>query len=281
MTARASSGRPFQNQSSTLYDSPRPFGDAFRRPPARCGARLIASGPEKAGDSGPAGRRRSRPRTAPSRPLPVASTRLRPVDLVQPPVGQRLRVEHAPGVRAVRVAELAPRLAGDLLEQAQHGLDDLRLGLDLERGRACRPGGVAAERVLLGGRDVALGAVGQPDVERGGERALRLDLQAGEGVDLVGDRRDPEVADPDRLELQLALGLLVEEDLLEGVDLGERLRPPVARSRPRSSGPTPAAPRRGRDGGASAWPRPSPAGPSRDTSIVLYARWATRATASA
>ena len=130
-------------------------------------------------------------------------------------------------------------------------VDDLRLGLDLERRGAGRPGGVAAERVLLGGRDVALGAVGQLDVHRRGSGLRALIFRPGEGVDLVGDRRDAEVADPDRLELELALGLVVEVDRLLGVDLRQARGDAGPPSRRRRLAPTPAARRRGRAGGGS------------------------------
>ncbi len=58
-----------------------------------------------------------------------------------------------------------------------------------------QPGLVAAERVLAGRRQVAVGAVGQRDGEGRLERALRLDLQADLGEDLEGDGGDAQVAD--------------------------------------------------------------------------------------
>ncbi len=143
------------------------------------------------------------------------------LDLVEPPVSDRLRGQHGLGVGTLRDHDRTPWLPRDLLQELQHGRDDLRLGLDLQPGGARRPGRVTAECMLLGGRDVALGAVGQLDVHRQVEGALRLELQPGDGVDLVRDRGDAQLADPDGLELQLAAGLVVQVDGLPGVDFGQ------------------------------------------------------------
>src|SRR4051812_3936719 len=66
-----------------------------------------------------------------------------------------------------------------LVEESQDLGEDLRLGFHLEAARAGSPGLVASQLVARGGRDVAVVAVGQLDGERGPERALPLDGQAG------------------------------------------------------------------------------------------------------
>src|SRR2546427_5951220 len=49
---RASTGSPFQNQSSAVYDDGRRGTDAVMRPPAKWAARFTRE-PENRGDSGP------------------------------------------------------------------------------------------------------------------------------------------------------------------------------------------------------------------------------------
>ena len=117
----------------------------------------------------------------------------------------------------------APRLARHLLERRDERVDDFRFGRDLEAGSPRRPGGVAAENMLLRGRNVAFGAVGKLHIEvhRGGGAVA--ELEAGEGVDLVGERRDRQLTDADRLELDRCPLPLVEDDRLAGVHLGDVL----------------------------------------------------------
>jgi hypothetical protein len=62
--------------------------------------------------------------------------------------------------------------------------------------------------MLLGWWDVALRTIGQLDVHRGLEGALRFDLQAGDREHLIGNRCDAQLANPNGLKLQLSPGLL-------------------------------------------------------------------------
>ena len=149
---------------------------------------------------------------------------MRSFELAEPPVGDGLRLQHRLGVLPEGIDRLAAGLSGDFFQQGEHGLDDLRLGLDFQPGGACRPGGVSAEEVLLGRRDVSFRPVGQLVVERGLEGTLSLDLQAGDAVDLAGHGHHAQVAHPYCLKLQLPDRVFVEIDLLPRVDLGPVLR---------------------------------------------------------
>ena len=93
------------------------------------------------------------------------------------------------------------------IELFQQRLDDLGLRLDLQARAPRRPGGVAAQEMLFRRRNVAFLAVGQFDVHRRPQRALRLDLQARQAEYLAGDRRDAKLPDANRLKHQFAARL--------------------------------------------------------------------------
>ncbi len=149
--------------------------------------------------------------------------RERPGEFIHAPVGGGFALEDSLSIGANGFARLFAPLAGDLFEEFHDRFGDLRFGLRFESGGARGPRGVATQLVLFGRGDVPFAAVGQAHGEGLREGAGGFDLQAGEGVDLVGDGGDRDVADADGLELQLALRVVVEEDGLAGVDVGLRL----------------------------------------------------------
>ena len=148
----------------------------------------------------------------------------RDAHFIEPPIGERLGVEHGARVGSGLVHERTARFARDFFEQTEQGFDDFRLGVHFESRRARGPRHVAAERVLLGRRDVALGAVGELDVEGRGERRLPFQFQPGDGEDFVRDGGESDIADAQRLEYQLRLLPLVQFDGFERVNLRLRLR---------------------------------------------------------
>ena len=152
-----------------------------------------------------------------------AAARLRAILVVESPQADGLGREHRLGGRPVTIGRPAPRLARHLLERRDERVDDFRFGRDLEAGSPRWPGGVATENMLLRGRNVALGAVGKLHIEvhRGGGAVA--ELEAGEGIDLVGERRDRQLTDADRLELDRCPLPLVEDQCLTRVHLGEVL----------------------------------------------------------
>ena len=109
----------------------------------------------------------------------------------------------------MRVRHRATRLARDFFEQAQRGLENARLGLNLQARRARGPCGVAAQLVLFGRRNVTLGAVGELDVEGCRQRALRLELETGDSEHFIRNGGDSQVADAQGLQQQFALGFLM------------------------------------------------------------------------
>lgn len=172
----------------------------------------------------------------------------RRVDFVEPPVGARPGRQHRLRVGSMRLGDWPAFGTGDTFEQAKHGLDDPRLGLRLEPRGARGPRRVATKNVLLGRRDIAVGAVGEFDVERRAQRTLRLQLEARDGIDLVGQGGETEVADARGLQLEFTFGLGRNQELFERVDftlvgsrsLLERVRPtggpiPDGHRRPRAA----------------------------------------------
>ena len=143
--------------------------------------------------------------------------------VLQPPEADRLVFEHRLGGRPVPIGGRASGLPRHLLERRDERVDDFRFGRDLEAGSPRGPGGVATENMLLGGRDVALSAVGKLDIEVHPGRGAAAELEAGEGVDLVGERRNRHLTDADRLEFERCPLPLVEDDRLAGVNLGDVL----------------------------------------------------------
>ena len=143
--------------------------------------------------------------------------------VVEPPEANRLGSQQPLGRRSVALARHTPRLPRHLLKRGHEGLDDLRFGSHFEAGSPGRPGGVAAEDVLLWRRDVAFGTVGQFDVEVHARRRAAAQFESGERIDLVGERGDRDITDTDRLEGEARLLPLVEDQRLAGVDLGDVL----------------------------------------------------------
>ena len=120
---------------------------------------------------------------------------------IQVPISLRLAGEHCIRVGIRSGLEFAPWLAGDLFQQFEGSLRDLRFCGDFQAGSASWPGGVAAESVLFGRGDIAFGTIGEFHGERGLERALRFEFETCEGKDFIGNRRDSQFTDAQRLEL--------------------------------------------------------------------------------
>ena len=158
-------------------------------------------------------------------------------EFVQPPVS------HGPGPQdrvrggAATLLIFAAVPAGDPLEQLERRLRDPRLGVHLQAGGAGRPGVVAAQAMLFGGRDVAVAAVGQLDHHRLRQGALQLHLQPGQRVGFIRRRGDRDVADPERLQDDLGRFPLVQDDLLARVDFLGGLRRAIAHRGDDASGP--------------------------------------------
>ena len=156
---------------------------------------------------------------------------------LEAPISLGLRGENSARVRAVLIGRRTSRSARDFFEQGERGLDDARLGVGFQSGRARGPRRVAAELVLLGWRDVALGAVGEFDVKRGDERAAIFQLQTGNREDLVRQRGDAEFTDAQRLNFQLRARAVMKVNGFERVNLRLRLRELVAELRGHLSRP--------------------------------------------
>ena len=142
------------------------------------------------------------------------------VELFTLPVSEGLVRKNGFGISALTGGDLAAGLAGEGLELFENGIDDFWFGFDFESGGAGGPGGVSAESVLLGRRDVSGGTVGEFDVEGGLKGAAGFELEAGNGVDFVRSRGDREVADAEGLEDDFFSGVGVEIAGLLGVNFG-------------------------------------------------------------
>lgn len=140
------------------------------------------------------------------------------------PVGKGLVGEDGIGVSALTGGELAAGLAGEGLELFKNGVDDFGFGLDFKSGSAGGPGGVSAESVLFGWRDVSGSPVGEFDVEGRLEGAAGFELKAGDGVDFVWGCSDGEVADAEGLEDDFFSGIGVEIACLFGVNFRSGFR---------------------------------------------------------
>ena len=156
-------------------------------------------------------------------PVSEGIPRFGAIFIVEPPEADGLGGEHGLRGGAVVIGGRASRLPRHLLERRHERIDDLRFSRDLEAGSPRGPGGVAAEDVLLGGRDVALGAVGKLHIEMHARGGTVAELESGEGINLVGERRNRDVADADRLELDRRPLPLMEDQRLAGVDLRDVL----------------------------------------------------------
>ena len=84
---------------------------------------------------------------------------------IQSPVGQRPTCHYRFGIAAPGFLESAPVSSGNILLQPQESVHDLGLGRDFQSGRPGWPRRIAAQVMLFRGRDIALGAVGQFDVD--------------------------------------------------------------------------------------------------------------------
>jgi hypothetical protein len=149
-------------------------------------------------------------------------------DFVEAPIGGRARIEDCARVGAEGFGDGATRSFRDLFEEIEQGGHDAGFGLDFEPGGPGGPRGVAAEDVLFGRRDVALGPVGEGDVHGERERALEFQFQARDCEHLVRQGGDGEVTDADGLELEFGLLAFVEVDGFPRVDLGKVRWQPIA-----------------------------------------------------
>ena len=115
---------------------------------------------------------------------------------------------------------MAAGFFGEGFEGGEEDFDDLGFGLNFESGGAGGPGGVAAKGVLFGWGDVAGSAVREFEVDGGFEGAAGFEFQSGDGVDLVREGGEGEVADAEGLEEDFFAGIFVKVAGLFGVYFG-------------------------------------------------------------
>jgi len=83
---------------------------------------------------------------------------------------------------------------GNLAQQPQQFLANLRLGVHLQATRRGRPGRIAAQLVLLRRRQITPEPVGHVDIEARAQRAGLADGQARRGIQFARDGRDSQLA---------------------------------------------------------------------------------------
>ena len=76
------------------------------------------------------------------------------------PVSLGLRIKHDPCIRTSLVHRLASRTTRDLLEERERGFDEARFCVGFKPRSPRGPGRIAAELVLLGRWNIALGSIG-------------------------------------------------------------------------------------------------------------------------
>ena len=147
----------------------------------------------------------------------------RPLLIVEPPEADRLKRQNRFGGGAMNVNRSTLRLASHLFQPGDKRGDDLWLRLHLQAGGAGRPGGVAAEEMLLRWRNIALRSVGKFHIEVQCSGGAVAQFEPREGVDLVGERGNRDIANADRLQLERGALTLVEDERLPGIHLRDVL----------------------------------------------------------
>ena len=123
--------------------------------------------------------------------------------VIHTPIGSRFRSENGIRIRPMHVEHLSPCFTGNLFERPDQRFDDLLFGLYFQACRSRGPCSVAAEGMLFRRWDIAFGPIRQLDIEVTAGRTTTTQLETGQCIDFIGKRGDGEVADANRLQLNI------------------------------------------------------------------------------